>query len=195
MNQARRERWEQYYQSLEADSLPKPAAVLTENSHLLPEHGTALDLACGRGGNALYLAAHGLETSAWDYADAAIDRLRNTAADCHLQIECIVRDVCRQPPEPDTFNVIVVSHFLDRSLAPHIMQALRPGGLLFYQTFIRDKLGTSGPTNPDFLLAPNELLQLFAGMHLCFYREDGRVGNLDQGLRDEARFIGQKTIV
>lgn len=192
MNQARRERWEQYYQSLEADSLPKPAAVLAEHVHLLPGHGTALDMACGRGGNALYLAAHGLETSAWDYADAAIDRLRHTAADCHLPIECAVRDVCQQPPEADTFDVIVISHFLDRNLTPQIMRALKPGGLLFYQTFVRDKPGTSGPSNPDFLLKPNELLRLFADMQVCFYREDGRVGSLDQGLRDEAQFIGQK---
>lgn len=186
------ERWEQYYRSLDNESVPEPATVLAQHVHLLPERGSALDLACGRGGNALLLAAHGLDTHAWDYSHAAIEQLRTCAVANNLRINCAVRDVVEQPPEPAQFNVIVVSRFLERSLAPALVQALQSGGLLFYQTFTRDKIDTAGPGNPDFLLKPNELLQLFADLRVCFYREDDRFGDLEHGLRNEAQFIGAR---
>ena len=63
---------------------------------------------------------------------------------------------------------------------------------MFYQTFVREKLNPAGPGNPDYLLAENELLELFAGLRVVFYREDGRVGDLTCGRRDEAYFVGQK---
>lgn len=192
MNHARHVRWEAYYRSLQTAAVPEPAAVLAEHSHLLPECGIALDLACGRGGNALLLAAHGLETRAWDYSAAAIEQLQVCAAANGLRIECSVRDVLLQPPEPEQFDVIVVSRFLERRLAPALMQALRPGGLLCYQTFTRDKITDAGPSNPDFLLQPNELLRLFAGLQTCFYREDAPFGDLTQGLRNEAQYIGAR---
>jgi len=74
------------------------------------------------------------------------------------------------------------------------MAALTTGGLLFYQTFTRDKLDRQGPGNPDFLLASNELLRLFAPLTLIFYQEYARIGDLQRGDRNEARFIGQKPL-
>ena len=122
--------------------------MLNENQHLLPEHGCALDLACGLGANALVLARRGLDTYAWDSAEATIARLQKLTAGLPLHPE--VRDVVRHPPEPRRFNVIVASRFLDRSLASHLAAALRPGGLLFYQTFTRARVDASGPATPIF---------------------------------------------
>ena len=172
---------------------PRAATVLIQNQHLLPAAGVALDLACGRGGNALLLAAHGLQTSAWDISGVALAALHKTAIDAGFQITTDCRDVSANPPAPASLDVVVVSHFLDRTLAPHLIAALRPVGLLFYQTFVRAVVDATGPSNPHYRLDPNELLELFRPLHILVYREEGTVGDVKQGWRNEAMLIGQKT--
>ena len=183
-------RWESRYRTAEGE--PQPARVLRELGFLRPAQGRALDLACGRGGNALWLASRGLAVTAWDYAEAAIVDLEARAARRGLPIRAEVRDVCTEPPPPRTFDVIVVSYFLDRDLAPAIADALRPGGLLFYETFVREAVGTGGPTNPEFRLAPSELLQLFAGLRVIDYREHALFGDTVQGQRDIATLVATR---
>jgi len=102
------------------------------------------------------------------------------------------RDVVRNPPEPGRFDVIVVSRFLDRSLAPQLAVALRPGGLLFYQTFTRTRVDDSGPVSPDYRLADGELLRVFAGLRLRVYREEGVIGDITCGLRNQAMLVAQR---
>jgi len=59
------DKWNARYRMADT-TVADPAVVLSENLHLLPARGCALDLACGAGANALLLARHGLETHAWD---------------------------------------------------------------------------------------------------------------------------------
>ncbi|MFU8833506.1 MAG: SAM-dependent methyltransferase, partial [Wenzhouxiangella sp.] len=66
------------------------------------------------------------------------------------------------------------------------------GGLLFYETFTREKVDDAGPSNPDFLLAPNELLHLFSPLRLLAYREEGVVGDAGRGLRNVAYLVGRR---
>jgi 2-polyprenyl-3-methyl-5-hydroxy-6-metoxy-1,4-benzoquinol methylase len=167
--------------------------VLTQNAHLLPATGCALDLACGLGANALFMAQRGLSVSAWDISPVAIDRLRQVAAQHHLSLQLEVRDVMSQPPALEQFDVIVVTRFLERQLASPLMEALKPGGLLFYQTFITDKVSDRGPDHCAYRLARNELLTLFSWLRILVYREEGLVGTVQQGFRDEALLVGQKT--
>lgn len=189
---ATRTKWDGIYRGLERDGIPEPARVLTENAHLLPPTGAALDLACGLGGNALFLARRGLETRAVDISAEAIARLDATAERLNLPLRAEVRDVVLHPPAADSLDVIVVSRFLDRSLVGPLLAALRAGGRLYYQTYTREKATPGGPSNPDFLLAPNELLTLFAGLRLAVYREEGLLGDVAQGFRNQALFVGQK---
>jgi len=141
--------------------LPQAADVLLQNLHFLPKTGQALDLAAGRGGNAKLLHEKGLHTSAWDLSDVAMQALQTAVPGVNTE----VRDVIKRPPAPMSFDVIVVTRFLDRSLCTHIEQALRVHGVLFYQTF------TKGLSNPDFMLHANELLQLFPTLHVQWYAE------------------------
>lgn len=135
---------------------PQACAVLQQHSGYLPQQGQALDLACGRGGNALWLARRGLTVHAWDYSEAGIGFLRTEAEKHHLDIHAEIRDVVLNPPETERFDLLVVSHFLDRGLMPALLAAVCPGGLLYYQTFLVGHAGP-GPRNPDFLLRPGEL--------------------------------------
>ena len=184
-------KWDRIYR--DRNSQPAPAArVLAENLHLLPASGRALDVACGRGSNALLLAQHGLETHAWDISNEALRQLQDRMPVPAVNLVACERDAVSQPPEPDSFDVIVVSRFLDRLLIPALIKSLRGNGLIFYQTFLADKAGAAGPTNPDYLLLANELLEMFRPLHIILYREEGLVGNLDAGFRNEAMLIAQQ---
>lgn len=183
--------WDAHYRA-EPDTAPRAAEVLAANSHLLPRGGVALDLACGRGGNAFLLARNGLETHAWDSAPAAIEAVAEGARTVGLQVHGQVRDVVAAPPEPRRFDVIVVSHFLERQLAAALMDALRPEGLLFYQTFTRTHMTERGPRSERFRLEENELLSLFRPLRLRYFREDGDVGDASRGVRDEALLVAQR---
>ena len=186
------ENWNARY-AAPAAAPPRVAPVLQENAHLLPPTGRALDLACGRGGNALFLARRGFETEAWDISDVAVAALSDLAAGEGLNLQAQVRDVSKAPPEPESFDVIVVSRFLDRDLVPAIANSLRPGGILFYQTFTREAVSQAGPSNPAYRLSPNELLRLFSGLRILVYREEGRQGDIRQGFRDEAMLVALRT--
>lgn len=185
------EKWDARY--ADAVEMP-PARVLLENIHLLPDRGSALDLACGLGANALLLAWRGLEVVAWDSSSVAIDKLHALAQARGLTLQAEVRDVVQRPPEPEHFDVIVVSHFLDRSITPHLIAALRANGLVFYQTFTRSRVDERAPHNPDYLLADGELLAMFSPLQLMVYREEGLAGNIDQGFRGQALLVAKKSI-
>ncbi|GMR07460.1 MAG: methyltransferase domain-containing protein [Gammaproteobacteria bacterium] len=185
-----KDKWNNRYQ-VSAPELVA-AEVLNDHLHLLPMSGKALDLACGLGANARVLARHGLETHAWDLSSVATEQLQQYAESKGLNLHVMTRDVIERPPQQNSFNVIVVSSFLDRSLCPALMDALVPGGLLFYQTYSKTKVNEAGPANAEFLLDDNELLELFAPLEKVFYREEARVGNVMKGFRNQAQLIAQK---
>ena len=183
-------KWDRIYSQSNVEKYPA-VSVLTENAFLLPKFGTALDLACGLGTNAIFLARHGLATEAWDISGVAIEKLRRNADSGDLEINAQVCEINGDSFSGRSFDVIVLSRFLDRNLSDAIMDALKPGGLLFYQTYTEEKTAPHGPNNPDYLLAENELLRLFSGLRVIFYRENGCIGDIEEGLRNEAQLIGQ----
>ncbi len=164
----------------------EPPQVLLRNLHLLPEHGRALDVACGMGPAARLLAGRGLDTLGVDISAQAIDQLNDLARRDGLPLRAEVRDLVRQGLPPGSFEVVVVTRYLQRDLFPALLDALAPGGLLCYQTFTTER--REGPSNPDFLLRPGELPVLCAGLRLRYYREDGQSAG---GLPGEALYIGQ----
>ncbi|PKM12558.1 MAG: SAM-dependent methyltransferase [Gammaproteobacteria bacterium HGW-Gammaproteobacteria-3] len=184
-------KWDAIY-SRSAATPAAPVAVLSDNAWLLPKTGTALDLACGLGGNAQFLAAAGLAVLAFDISAVAIARLQRNASRQGLNISARQQFIDAQCLAGRRFDVIVISRFLDRALGNAIIHSLKPDGLLFYQTFTRTKVSDRGPENPDFLLKPQELLQLFAPLRVIYYRDNAYIGDVEAGLRNEAQFIGQK---
>lgn len=166
---------------------PEPAQVLLSGEAFLPVTGTALDVACGRGGNAFYLAMRGLSVQAWDISSTAIDGMLSHQATLSDAVQLFpeVRDVVANPPAPNTFDLIVVSRFLDRTLCAGLVDALKPNGVLFYQTF------TAGLANTDYLLKPNELTQLFSELQPCFVFESP----VNERGKSEAQFVGRKRAV
>ena len=165
---------------------------LQSHHFLLPEKGKALDLACGLGGNAIYLAQLGFNSYAWDISEQATERLKKYCDKNKLSLLIEVRDIEQRPPPKNSFDVICVSYYLERDLSQHIIEALKTNGLLFYQTFTEESISDTGPSNPKYRLQANELLDMFSSLHVLAYQEYGRVGDHSLGIRDTAQLVAQK---
>lgn len=183
-------KWNTLYSEGKGNS--EPAHVLTDNLFLLPKAGHALDLACGLGENALLLAKQGLTTEAWDISTVALQKIQEKSEANALSIKTCPLEISAASFSKCSFDVIVISRFLDRSICDAIMRSLKPNGLLFYQTYTQQKVSELGPKTPRFLLAENELLSLFSELTVVAYTEHADLGLLDKGLRNEAQFIGRK---
>lgn len=160
-----RDKWNRIYSK--RPDVSAPALALVRYAHLLPASGDALDVACGLAANARFLADRGLTAHAWDVSDVAIEQI-------------------------DHPGVIVVSRFLDRPLCGHLARSLRVGGLLYYQTFVKDKPDGVGPSNPSFLLDRGELLDLFAGLDVLAFHDEGQIGDLAAGIRNESILVARR---
>jgi len=190
MQQSLESKWNTIYTEGKGNS--EPAQVLVGNQFLLPSTGHALDLACGLGENALILAKQGLTVEAWDISTTGLQKLQEKSASKALSIKTCAQEISVSSFSENSFDVVVISRFLDRSICNAIMESLNPNGLLFYQTYTQQKVTQVGPKNPRFLLAENELLTLFSELSVVFYAEYSDLGKTNSGLRNEAQFIGRK---
>lgn len=185
-------RWNKRYLASELSEPPAPCALLSSFGHLIPSHGRALDLACGLGGNAFFLAQKGLQVDACDIASEALIRVDRWAIERSQNIHSIEQDIEQHGLPKGQWDVIVVSRYLHRPLMPALASALKPRGLLFYQTFSADKSSQSGPSSADFLLQDNELLNAFSDLRLRYYREECALPNPAAEAANEVFLIAQK---
>lgn len=135
--------------------------------------GRALDAACGVGRHSLWLAGLGYEVDAVDVSAVALAKLAAAAAERSLSqhIRPLHADLTRWRPQPDTYDLALVSLYLERSLLPALREALKPGGLILYTTFHTDLLRLQPHDNPAYLLQPGELLATFPGWQILAYEE------------------------
>ncbi|MBV1875648.1 MAG: methyltransferase domain-containing protein [Cycloclasticus sp.] len=183
-------KWDKIYSQRTATK-PEPATMLSHYSHLLPKQGIALDLACGLGGNAFFLDQMGMDVDAWDISPIAIKHINQHKA-ASSTINALAVNINGITFPKNHYDVIAVSRFLDRQLIKKIISALKPQGLLFYQTFTHEKAQQGGPNNPRFLLQKGELLALFSKLSPIIYHEEGCLGDTNKGIRNEAILIAQK---
>ena len=154
----------------------RPAEWLVEHRSLLkalPAGGRALDVACGDGRNARYLAELGFEVDAVDISAVVVERLAEAAGALGLSVSPRVVDLEYGIGFPaHEYTVIVNFNYLQRSLFDSLARALRPGGLLLFETFARPHIDELGHDfRAEFLLGENELLEAFAGLRVRHYFE------------------------
>ncbi len=156
------DRWQHKY-AAPANKVLTPDPLLAEYASLLRGPGVALDLACGRGRNSLFLARLGKTVYAVDGSLLAARSLQRLA---HNNIHVWVTDLEHWQCPAAIFDLVVVDYFLYRPLIPVLITALKPGGLLFYQTFNKNILQQRPGFSPDYLLTPGELMQTATGMKI-----------------------------
>ncbi|CAN7266905.1 class I SAM-dependent methyltransferase [Massilia sp. LjRoot122] len=140
----------------------------------LAKAGEALDLACGSGRHTRLLAARGMQVTALDRNPELLAPLAGPQVTT-LQHDLETTDAV-WPFAPGRFALIVVTNYLHRPLFAQLAAGLRPDGILIYETFAQGNQIYGKPSNPDFLLAPEELLGLArqGGLQVLAY-EDGHV--------------------
>jgi SAM-dependent methyltransferase len=182
-----KEKWNKRYAS--TDSITQVPALLAQNIHLL-SGGKALDVAMGMGHNALFLASHGYAVDGIDISSVAVAHVRDTAIKNRLPVHAVEADLTHCAIAENRYNLIINFYFLERDLIPRIKNGLRPGGLLFFETYTIEQRRFGRPSNPDYLLAPNELLRSFLDLFIIVYHE--RVVSDESGNRAIASLIAQK---
>ncbi len=127
-----RERWDRRH--AEADSLGEsgPPATFVAYEHLLPRRGTALDVACGRGGAAVWLAQRGLEVTGYDVSPVAIEIAARRAVEAGVSDRCRLRvhDLDGGLPEGPPVDLVMCHLFRHPMLYRPMIDRLRPGGTL-----------------------------------------------------------------
>ena len=132
----------------------------------------ALDVAMGRGRHAVALALAGFETFGVDIRFDAARDARRAADAAGVRVHAWCADLTRYPLPRAQFDLIVVARYLQRDLFGPLRAALRPGGVVLYETFTTAQRALGrGPTSPNHLLEPGELLKSFEGFEVLFYEE------------------------
>jgi len=184
-----RRSWESRHAEQADDVARPPSQFLVEHLRRLPR-GRALDVACGAGRHALYLARHGWRVEALDFSHAALARLRAAARRDGLPIETVAADLEQYPLPRDRYAVVVNVRYLQRSLLPALKAALQRGGVLLFETFILDQQQLGHPKNPAFLLEPGELARHCADLDIVSYAE-GRY-ETESGVAFLARMLARR---
>ena len=158
----------------------QPATWLIENVGLIRDRGLVLDVACGRGRNARFLATAGFSVVAVDRREEAIRELRLwvRAAGVHVETRVLDLETARPPIEQNRFDAVVVINYLYRPLMPVLIEALAPNGVLIYETFTIGQAQRGHPRNPAFLLRDRELRDLVKPLEILRWREGDVEGKL-----------------
>jgi SAM-dependent methyltransferase len=184
-----RERWNRKYVDREGPAHFRTSHLLVEHRHLiaemardtnlpgggLPPVPKALDVACGFGGNSLYLASIGFQVDAVDISGVALAQLQAEAARSGLRLRLVQADLTRWWVPPSHYDLIIVTFYLNRDLMPQLSRGLCPGGLLFMETHNRRFVSVRPNFDPAFLLHPGELCQFAqdAEMQVIQVADDG----------------------
>lgn len=165
-------RWDQ--QHADSPRTEQPSSFLREiiesNSWEIPR-GRALDIACGKGRSALFLAEQGFVVVAIDISPVALQEGRRRAQEKLLTIAWQQADLEQIRLPENSFDLVINFNYLQRSLIPQLKAALKSGGHVIFETYLIDQQAIGHPKNPDYLLAHNELLDHFRELRVLHYRE------------------------
>jgi 2-polyprenyl-3-methyl-5-hydroxy-6-metoxy-1,4-benzoquinol methylase len=133
--------------------------------------GRALDIATGKGRNALFLAEQGFMVDAIDISEVALQEAQTAAQNRGLSINFEQADLESIELPELSYDLILNFNFLQRSLIPKMKRALKLGGHIIFETYLVDQRVLGHPKNPSYLLGHNELLNLFRDFRVLQYRE------------------------
>lgn len=190
MSTTDREKWNQRYRTGAYLERTQPSEMLQEWIARIPP-GRALDVACGAGRNALYLASHGFDVDAVDISGDALLRARESARQRGLHINFLEHDLDEPLPPRHAYRLILVIRYVDLALIRHLTTALAPGGFLLCEQHLASDAIVAGPTNPAFRVQRGELLAAAADLRVLFHTE-GLVTEPDGQTAALARLVARR---
>jgi SAM-dependent methyltransferase len=155
-------------------------------SHLIESGASVLDVACGSGRHMAWFASRDCQVTGIDRAQDALAYASAFGTTILADIEnaawpLMIGNLPRQ------FDLVVVTNYLWRPLFQRVLESVKPGGLLLYETFAEGNETVGKPSRSDFLLKPGELLQLCQGLHVVAF-ENGFLGQPDRFVQRIAAF-------
>ncbi|SFV64963.1 tellurite resistance protein-related protein [hydrothermal vent metagenome] len=160
-----KERWDKKY--INNHPIPSKVPDVVEKYCLLSKGKKALDIACGTGRNAKFLASKGFEVDALDISPVALNSLKGIK-----NINTKEVDFDNYTLKENAYDLIVCTYYLNRSLFPQIEKALKEDGLFIFETFMHHPDNTKVPSNRSFLLEDGELELTFDERYEILHLKD-----------------------
>ena len=157
-----KERWDNKYKNNHPVSTKVVNVV--EKYYALAKGKQALDIACGTGRNAKFLSQKGFDVDALDISPIALESLKNIE---NINPQEVDFDTYKL--REDSYDLIVCTYYLNRSLFPQIKKALKKGGIFIFETFMYHSDNTKVPSNRSFLLEDGELEREFLDNYHILY--------------------------
>jgi tellurite methyltransferase len=163
-------KWETRYRAGDRSHDGPPSALLQRWLPRLPR-GHALDIATGFGRNALLLAGAGYRVDAIDIAPTCLAEAGRRARRRRLRVRWIEADLDRHRLPRARYDVVVNTFFLKRALFPALRAAVRPGGVVVFETHLHAEAAASRVHSPAHRLRPGELRRRFHGWEILEHEE------------------------
>ncbi len=163
--------WDERYRRGEHATIEPGRLLVSVAGNLEP--GRALDIACGAGRHAVYLAECGWQVTAVDASRVGIEITNGRARERGVTIDARVADLERGQFAfaENAYDLVCDFYYLQRDLFPQLQSCVRPGGLFVAAIHLADENPEVKQMNPDFLLEPGELRELFSGWQIEHYYE------------------------
>ena len=179
-----KDRWNSKYETEVYLFGEKPIPFLANNVHLLPK-GKVLDIAMGEGRNGVYLATQGFEVLGLDISEKGLEKAHNLAKKNKVTIETKVVDLESFTLEPNSYDVILCTYYMQKDLFKQFQSALKPGGMIVVETYNVDYLKYV-QFSREWALGTNEMLDIFKDLRVIRYQD------YDDGKEAYSSIIAQK---
>lgn len=190
MSDADREKWDGRYAEGAYGERDHPSALLEQWADRITP-GRALDVACGAGRNALWLAERGFDVDALDISPVGLARLGESATDRGLDINLIEHDLDQQPALAAGYQLILVIRYVNLPLLEFLAQCLAPGGWLICEEHMVTDEKVIGPGTPAYRVQPGALAQFVPGLEIESL-EEGLVTEPDGRLAALSRLVARR---
>ena len=180
-----KDRWNSKYETEVYLFGEKPIPFLANNVHLLPK-GKVLDIAMGEGRNGVYLATQGFEVLGLDISEKGLEKAHNLAKKNKVTIATKVVDLESFTLEPNSYDVILCTYYMQKDLFKQFQSALKPGGMIVVETYNVDYLKYA-QFSRKWALDTNEMLDIFKDLRVIRYQD------YDDGKEAYSSIIAEKT--
>jgi SAM-dependent methyltransferase len=164
-----------------------PSPWVVRFAPLVAHNGRVLDVACGHGRHSVFFAARGCHVIALDRDASALAALAGRTRITPLEVDI---EAAPWPLPGERFDAAIATNYLHRALLHNLIAAIADDGVLIYETFARGNEVYGKPSNPDFLLAPGELLTAVGDRLTVVAFEQGMVSDVRPAVMQRIAAVG-----